>query len=72
MKSSNESTHALRNTERISNLLLRTLPAIDTDLYPHAGRPGFNAKGEPGSQEDLDAADDPTPPAEPPKSSKPN
>ncbi len=56
----------------ISNLLLRTLPAIDTDLYPHAGRPGFNAKGEPVSQEDLNAADDPIPPAEPPKSSKPN
>ena len=56
----------------ISNLLLRTLPAIDNDLYPHAGRPGFNAQGEPVSQEDLNAADDPTPPAEPPKSSKPN
>ncbi len=56
----------------ISNLLLRTLPAIDTDLYPHAGRPGFNAKGEPVSQENLGATDDETPPEESPKSSKPN
>jgi hypothetical protein len=72
MKSSNESTHALRNTERISNLLLRTLPAIDTDLYPHAGRPGFDASGDPVSQEDLDAVDDSTQPVEIPKSSKPN
>jgi hypothetical protein len=56
----------------ISNLLLRTLPAIDTDLYPHAGRPGFDASGDPVSQEDLDAVDDSTQPVEPPKSSKPN
>jgi hypothetical protein len=47
----------------ISNLLLRTLPAIDT---------GFNAKGEPVSQANLSATDDATPPEEPPKSSKPN
>jgi hypothetical protein len=67
MKSSNESTHALRNTERISNLLLRTLPAIDTDLYPHAGRPGFDASGDPVSQEDLDAVNDSTQPVEIPK-----
>jgi hypothetical protein len=56
----------------ISNLLLRTLPAIDNDLYPHAGRAGFNAKGEPVSQENLGATEDATPPEEPPKSSKPN
>ncbi len=56
----------------ISNLLLRTLPAIDTDLYPHAGRPGFDASGDPVSQEDLDTVDDSTQPVEPPKSSKPN
>jgi len=56
----------------ISNLLLRTLPAIDNDLYPKAGRPGFNAKGEPVSQENLGATEDETPPEESPKSSKPN
>src|SRR5258707_10314951 len=56
----------------ISNLLLRSLTAIDNDLYPKAGRPGFNAKGEPVSQENLGATDDETPPEEPPKSSKPN
>src|SRR5260370_18798272 len=56
----------------ISNLLLRSLTAIDNDLYPKAGRPGFSPSGDPASQEVLDAADDPTPPAEPPKSSKPN
>jgi hypothetical protein len=56
----------------ISSLLLRTLPAIDNDIYPHAGRPGFDPSGDPASQTDLDAADDATPLAEPPKSQKPN
>src|SRR5260370_35734008 len=41
----------------ISNLLLRTLPAIDTDLHPHARRPGFDASGDPVSQKALAAAD---------------
>jgi len=56
----------------ISSLLLRTLPAIDTDLYPHAGRAGFNASGEPASQNGVDVTEDATPQEEPPKSSKPN
>src|SRR5713226_1312912 len=56
----------------ISNLLLRSVTAIDNDLYPKAGRPGFSPSGDPASQEVLDAADDPTPPADIPKSSKPN
>ena len=56
----------------ISSLLLRTLPAIDNDLYPHAGRPGFNPSGDPASQNDLDATDDVAPLEDSPKSSKPN
>ncbi len=56
----------------ISSLLLRTLPAIDTDLYPCAGRAGLNASGEPASQNGVDVTEDATPQEEPPKSSKPN
>ena len=57
----------------ISSLLLRSLTAIDTDLYPKAGRPGFSPTGDPIPQDDVDATDDaPTPLEEPPKSSKPN
>src|SRR5712664_2225064 len=56
----------------ISSLLLRTLPAIDADLYPRAGRAGLNASGEPASQNGVDVTEDATPQEEPPKSSKPN
>src|SRR6267154_796421 len=70
----------------ISSLLLRTLPAIDTDLYPHAGKPGFSPTGKPSQQspinvdhadnvDDVDAADaaDAAPESEhPAKSQKPN
>jgi len=56
----------------ISNLLLRTLPAIDNDPYPYAGRPGFNAKGERVSQTEVDATDDAPSSEEPAKSQKPN
>jgi hypothetical protein len=52
--------------------VLCTLPAIDNDLYPHAGRPGFNAAGERVSQADVDTADDATPTEDPAKSQKPN
>jgi hypothetical protein len=67
----------------ISSLLLRTLPAIDTDLYPHAGKPGFSPTGKPSQQsainvdpadnvDDVDAADA-APESEPSaKSQKPN
>jgi hypothetical protein len=44
----------------ISSLLLRTLPAIDNDLYPHAGKPGFSPSGKPSSQNQIDdEVDDP-------------
>ena len=41
----------------ITSLLLRTLPAIDTDLYPHAGKPGFTPAGKPTSQNEVEADD---------------
>ncbi|MCU1243150.1 MAG: hypothetical protein JWO71_3876 [Candidatus Acidoferrum typicum] len=44
----------------ISSLLLRTLPAIDSDLYPHAGKPGFSPNGEPTTQDEIDTATDTT------------
>jgi len=61
----------------ISSLLLRTLPAIDTDLYPHAGKPGFSPTSKPPQQsginidhvDDADAAPESEDPA---KSQKPN
>ena len=56
----------------ISSLLLRTLPAIDADLYPHAGRPGFSASGDPASRDDADATDDASQSEDPAKSQKPN
>ena len=56
----------------ISSLLLRTLPAIDADLYPRAGRPGFDPSGDPASQSDIDADDDGTQSEDPAKSQKPN
>jgi len=62
----------------ISSLLLRTLPAIDTDLYPHAGRPGFDAYGDCVSetnatdQNEPDATDEATQTEDPAKSQKPN
>ena len=56
----------------ISSLLLRSLTAIDTDLYPHAGKPGYSPSGEPIVQDDLDAADDPIQSEDPAKSQKPN
>src|SRR5467141_2126361 len=56
----------------ISSLLLRSLTAIDTDLYPKAGRPGFSPSGEPIVQDDVDAIDDATQSEDPAKSQKPN
>ena len=56
----------------ISSLLLRSLTAIDNDLYPKAGRPGFSPTGEPISQDDIDATDDAGQSEEPAKSQKPN
>jgi len=60
----------------ISNLLLRTLPAIDNDLYPHAGVPGFSPKGEriapSPTDADADSAADTTDSEDPAKSQKPN
>jgi hypothetical protein len=53
----------------ISSLLLRTLPAIDNDLYPHAGRPGFSPTGDPASQDEVDET---TQSEDPAKSQKPN
>jgi hypothetical protein len=56
----------------ISSLLLRSLTAIDNDLYPKAGRPGFGPSGEPIVQDDVDAIDDATQSEDPAKSQKPN
>ena len=56
----------------ISSLLLRSLTAIDNDLYPKAGRPGFTPSGEPIAQDDIHAGDDPTESEDPAKSQKPN
>jgi hypothetical protein len=39
----------------ISSLLLRSLAAIDNDLYPKAGHPAFDAHGDPVSQSEADA-----------------
>jgi hypothetical protein len=56
----------------ISSLLLRSLTAIDTDLYPKAGRPGFSPAGDPIPQDDVDATDDANQSKDPAKSQKPN
>ena len=56
----------------ISSLLLRSLTAIDNDPYPKAGRPGFDAHGDPVSQNDFDATDDANQSEDPAKSQKPN
>jgi hypothetical protein len=59
----------------ISSLLLRSLTAIDTDLYPKAGRPGFDLHGKPIKpvpQPDVDTVDDEAQNEEPAKSQKPN
>ena len=61
----------------ISSLLLRSLTAIDTDLYPKAGRPGFDAHGQPVPAQiivpsDDAGEDDADPNEEPAKSQKPN
>ena len=56
----------------ISSLLLRSLTAIDTDLYPKAGRPGFDLHGKPLRQPEVDTIDDATEEEEPAKSQKPN
>jgi hypothetical protein len=42
----------------ISNLLLRSLTAIDNDLYPKAGRPGYNPSDQSTAPTDVDSADD--------------
>src|SRR5712664_1728942 len=41
----------------ISSLLLRSLTAIDNDPYPKAGRPGFDAHGDPIPQNEIDDDD---------------
>jgi hypothetical protein len=56
----------------ISSLLLRSLTAIDSDLYPHGGKPGYSPSGEPVVQDELDAADEPSQSEDPAKSQKPN
>jgi hypothetical protein len=61
----------------ISSLLLRSLSAIDTDPYPKAGRPGFDAYGDPidqdnGEATDHEATDVATQREDPAKSQKPN
>ena len=56
----------------ISSLLLRSLSAIDNDLYPKAGRPGFSPTGEPIVPDDVDSTDDATQSEDPAKSQKPN
>jgi hypothetical protein len=56
----------------ISSLLLRSLIAIDNDLYPKAGRPGFSPSGEPVVQDDADVIDDAAQSVDPAKSQKPN
>jgi hypothetical protein len=56
----------------ISSLLLRSLTAIDNDLYPKAGRPGFSPSGKPIVQDDADAIDDAAQSEDPAKSQKPN
>jgi hypothetical protein len=61
----------------ISSLLLRSLTAIDTDLYPKAGRPGFDLHGKPVPPQVTVPADDAGQDGtdqneEPPKSQKPN
>jgi hypothetical protein len=56
----------------ISSLLLRSLTAIDTDLYPKAGRPGFDLHGKPLPKTEVDTIDDATQEEEPAKSQKPN
>ena len=60
----------------ISSLLLRTLPAIDDDLYPEAGKPGFSPSDEPAMQDEEDANSDASDNAgqtdDPIKSQKPN
>jgi hypothetical protein len=45
----------------ISGLLLRSLTAIDNDLYPKAGRPGYDPVAERLSQIDIDSTDDEEP-----------
>jgi hypothetical protein len=55
----------------ISSLLLRSLTAIDNDLYPKAGRPGFDAHGDPVSQGEVDT-DDASQSEDPAESQKPN
>jgi hypothetical protein len=57
----------------ISSLLLRSLIAIDNDIQPHAGEPGFYAKGEHISEDDADDAPHAVSESEDPaKSQKPN
>ena len=61
----------------ISSLLLRSLTAIDTDLYPKAGRPGFDLHGKPVPPHNIEPGDDAGQDCtdqneEPAKSQKPN
>ena len=56
----------------ISSLLLRSLTAIDTDLYPKAGRPGFDLHGKPLPKPEVDTIDDTNQEEDPAKSQKPN
>jgi hypothetical protein len=43
----------------ISNLLIRSLTAIDNDRYPKAGHPGFSPNGQRIASTDVDSSDDP-------------
>ena len=44
----------------ISNLLIRSLTAIDNDRYPKAGHPGFSPNGQRLASTDFDSSGDPT------------
>jgi len=64
-----------RTLAYISSLLLRSLTAIDTDLYPKAGRPGFDLHGKPIKplpQDEVNTVDDEPKDEELAKSQKPN
>jgi hypothetical protein len=43
----------------ISNLLIRSLTAIDNDHYPKAGHPGFSLNGQRIAPTDVDSSDGP-------------
>ena len=61
-----------RTLAYINTLLLRSLTAIDNDLQPYAGVPGYTADGERISQQDTEAPEAATESEDPAKSQKPN